>query len=84
MLSEQNGVHDLHHVELVTFLFEALAEILLHGFTLCFVTEIRILLPEKLLIDLITVVTLFIFQIGDVSLSLSRYHILLITLFFSF
>ena len=83
MLSKQNGVNDLHHVKLVTFFFEALAMVILDGF-ICFVAEIRVLLAQKLLIYLVTVLTFFDFQIGDFGLPLSRYDVILIALFFSF
>ena len=82
MLGEQDGVNDLHHVKLVTIFFEALAVVILDGF-ICFITEIRVLLAQELLIDLITVLTFFDLQVGNFSLSLSRYDVTLLNLFFS-
>ena len=82
MLGEQNWVDDLHHVKLITFFLESVAMVVLDGF-ICFITEIRVLLQE-LLIDLFTVLTFFDFQIRDFGLSLSRYDVILVALFFSF
>ena len=74
MLGEQDGVNDLHHVKLVTIFFEALAKVILDGF-ICFITEIRVLLAQELLIDLVAVLTFFDLQVGNFSLSLSRYDV---------
>ena len=82
MLGEQDGVNDLHHVKLVTIFFEALAVVILDGF-ICFITEFRVLLAQELLIDLITILTFFDLQVGNFSLSLSRYDVALLNLFFS-
>ena len=81
MLGEQNGVDDLHHVKVVTFFLESVAMVILDGL-ICFIAKIRGLLQE-FLIDLFTVVTFFDFQIGDFGLSLSRYDVILVALFFS-
>lgn len=81
MLGEQNGVDDLHHVKVITFFLESVAMVVLDGL-ICFIAKIRGLLQE-FLIDLFTVLTFFDFQIRDFGLSLSRYDVILVALFFS-